>query len=435
MIKSELLTYIHLANPWLKDNKKQIVADSQYVTRLQTVELLQPRWDHYITVLTGPRQVGKTTLGRYLCQQLLNQKRYPILFYLNCDEVLVREWLTGSHVIHDIQSLINTETFILFIDEVQRIDNPGLLLKSIYDLKLLIKILATGSSQLEIKSKVQEHLTGRYLESIILPFSYRELGKLFDLNNTPIYGCYPDIVMNSEKSLLLKNLYESYINKDIIEVLKLKNADTVRRLLTLIAHGSGQLVNYQQLATDCRVSSHTIQHYLNILESTYVVTAVKPFVGNKRTEITSNPIYYFIDNGFRNQALNNFSPLENRTDMGLLIQSAVFQELYKYKTQYYKNFEIYYWRTKAGAEVDFVLSISPEECIPIEVKYRNFKEAKISRGFRSFLEAYQPKKSIVITQNIHDKKMINHCEVHFIPFSDIKEGLFLINDYNSVVDK
>lgn len=420
MFTRELETLIKLANPWLEKKEKinQLVSD-KYIDRLQTPQLLQQNWDHYITILVGPRQAGKTTLGRYLCQQLIQQGRYPTLLYLNCDESLLRQWFIGSHVIRDMQLLVGTEPFILFIDEVQRLENPGLLLKSIHDLQLPIKIIATSSSQLEIKSKVQEHLTGRHLESVILPLSYLELLDRWNLNENAIYGCYPQIVMNTDKSLLLSSLYNNYINKDIIEILKIANADTIRQLLILIAHGSGQLVNYQQLAADCRVSSHTIQHYLSLLENTYVIAAVKPFVGNKRTEITSNPIYYFLDNGFRNQALNNFLGLEQRTDLGLLVQSMVFQEIYKYKAQNYLNFSIHYWRTKSGAEVDFVLYRNQEIFLPVEVKYRNLLTPSISRGFRSFLQAYQPRLAIVLTKNLYAEWAQENCKILFMPVTDL----------------
>lgn len=423
MIKEELLTYIYLANPWIRNPQASVFAEKNYISREQTSALLNPSWDNYISILTGPRQSGKTTLAKFVCQQLINAKRYSHVLYLSCDEYLVREWLVGSHVIRDIQKLLGNEKFILFIDEVQRLENPGLLLKSIFDLKLPIKLIATGSSQLEMKSKVQEYLTGRQFESLILPLSYIELAASHQLalHNTVIYGCYPRIVIENDKQLILQNLYQNYINKDIIEILKIKNADTIRQLLMLIAHSSGQLINYQQLATDSRVSTPTVQHYLSILENTYVISAVKPFVGNKRTEITSNPMYYYLDNGFRNQALNNFLPLENRTDVGLLTQSVVFQEIYKLKTQFYLDVEIKYWRTKGGAEVDFVLSKGADLQIPIEVKYKNHITNNVSRSYLSFVEAYQPNVGFVITQNFYGEKEIEGCTTYFYPLSAMAE--------------
>lgn len=421
MIKSDLLNYLTLSNPWLKSPHSSIFSTQGYIPRIQLEQLVKPAWDHYITLLSGPRQSGKTTLGRYLTQQLIDQKRFSTALYLNCDEMLVREWLTGAHILHDIQKNLNISRFILFIDEIQRLENPGILLKSMHDLKLPIKIIATGSSQLELKSKVQEHLTGRHFESIILPLSFSELGSRWDTNANTIYGCYPQIVTETEKSLVLANLYQNYINKDIIEILKIRSPDTIRTLLILTAHSSGQMVNYNQFATDCHVSTHTIQHYFSILENTYVLSSIKPFVGNKRSEITSNPIYYFIDNGFRNQALNNFISLENRTDMGLLIQSAVYQELYKFIVQNYLQLKIYYWRTKGGAEVDFILYKNEENFIPIEVKYKNLNSTTVSRGFRSFLEAYQPKMGIFITKDLNAEVIVQNCHIYFIPFSNFQK--------------
>lgn len=426
MIKTNLLSYLKLANPWLDDPLAPIFNLTNYIQRSQFNELIQPRWDSYITVLTGPRQVGKTTLGKHLSQHLLTEGRYEAVLYLNCDEFLIREWLTGSHVLDEMMKLTRTRQLIVFIDEVQRLNNPGLLLKSMFDLQLPIKLIATGSSQLELKSQVQEFLTGRHLEAIILPVSVSEL-VLSNLPIDPIYGSYPKITQETQKSLILQNLYQNYINKDLIEILKIRYVDVIKTLLTLIAHSSGQLVNYQQLACDLRVSSHTVQHYLSILEQTYVLSRIQPFVGNKRSEITSNPIYYFIDNGFRNQALNNFLPLEQRTDMGLLIESFVFQELYKFKTQHYLAIDIHFWRTKSGAEVDFVLYKNEACFIPIEVKYTHAKRLTITRSYRSFIEAYQPKLGLVISKECYGEMIVQGSRIVFIPFSDLKKALQLLH--------
>src|SRR3990167_817885 len=428
-MNTNLLTTIHLANPWLKDPTAPIFWLPQYVPRIQFSTLQKQLSSSLMMLLTGPRQAGKTTLARRFCQELVDTKAYTTVLYLNCDEALVREWLTGSHVLYDIERILDTRHFILFIDEVQRLETPGLILKAIYDLHWPIKIIATGSSQLEIKSKVQEHLTGRHFEALILPLSCQELGDRWDFHVNTLYGSYPQIFLEAEKTLYLENLYKNYINKDIIEILQVRNADTMRHLLGLMAHAAGQLVNYQQLATDCRVSSPTIQHYLSILENTYVLKAITPFTGNKRTEITSNPIYYFLDNGFRNQALNNFSALENRTDLGLLIEGFVFQELYKLKIQYALDFEIHYWRTKSGAEVDFVLYKNQACFIPVEVKYRTFNAPKISRGFRSFLQSYAPKRAIIITKDWYGDSIIEGVTIHFVPFSTISTSMELVRSF------
>ena len=413
---------IHQLNPWLTAADCRILDLHHFIQRKQTEVLLLPDWDSLWTILVGPRQAGKTTLGKYLCHEMVQSQRVSQLFYLSCDYLEIRDWLEkGPQFIEKVLAFWKLDKPVLFIDEAQRLSNPGLLLKAIADLHLPMKLIASGSSHLEIKSKIQEHLTGRHLECLVLPLSQSEMIEDdLSLEERLLYGAYPNITRTRQKEILLRQLYSDYISKDIIEILKIGKPDVMEKLVGLMAHCAGQLVNYQQLATDCRVTIPTVQNYLSILEKTYVLCAVRPFVGNKRTEITSNPIYYFIDNGFRNQALKNFSPLESRTDTGLLVENYVFQELLKYKTHRFSDYSIYYWRTKSGAEVDFIIKYG-QTIIPIEVKYRTVRTAKITRGFRSFLDAYQPPLSIVITKTFSEKREIEGCEVLFIPLAEMDE--------------
>lgn len=152
------------------------------------------------------------------------------------------------------------------------------------------------------------------------------------------------------------------------------------------------------------------------------------FVGNKRAELTSNPILYFIDNGFRNYALRNFNELSTRTDAGLLVEGLVFQEMYKYITQNFLNYTIHYWRTKSGAEVDFVIYKNDTNFLPVEVKYRSMSSPSITRGYRSFLQAYQPKRAVVITKDFLGSELFEHVRVDFIPLAYLKNLFALIQD-------
>ena len=419
-MNQNLIEEIKALNPWLEDKSalKQIVTE-KYLPRIQANYLMRKEWDALWMILVGPRQSGKTTLGKHLCYQLIKEKRFNDLIYLNCDLSSIREWISGIAFLNQLQNYFNLKNYILFIDEVQRLESPGLLLKAIFDLNLPIKLIASGSSQLEIKSKVQEHLTGRHIEATILPFSQKELPKNYSFDNQLIFGNYPQIVASKSKNELLQQLYNVYINKDIIEILKLRNADLVEKLIGLIAHSSGQLVNFQQLATDTKSTVPTVQQYISILIKTYVLFEVRPFVGNKRQELTSNPVYYFIDNGFRNMGLNNFSNPEQRTDIGLLVENFILQSILKYRIQNFKDFKINYWRTKGGAEIDFIIQFDAENLIPIEVKYRNFNKPKITRAFRSFLETYQPKIGFIITKDYYAEEIILDCKINWIPANEI----------------
>ena len=416
----DLLDVIHLSNPWLKNQDELILDNDNFIYRQNIDILLLPDWDTIWTVLIGPRQAGKTTLGRYLCQALIDQGRFTSTIYLNCDYFEIRNWLNqGPQFLDQIFDQFKLVKPILFIDEAQRLENPGLLLKAIVDLKKPMKLITSGSSQLEIKAKIQEYLTGRQLEAIVLPFSQLELKKSkIELAQQLVFGSYPQVVKVLQKEIILSQLFSNYISKDIIEILKIGKPDMMRNLVVLMAHSSGQLVNYQQLAVDCKSTIPTIQNYLAILEQTYVLKAIKPFVGNKRTEITANPVYYFLDNGFRNQALQNFSLIENRSDAGFLVENFVFQEIMKYKTQHFKNWEIHFWRTKSGAEVDFVIKVG-QKIVPIEVKYQNMRSPKLTRGFRSFLKAYQPPLSAVITKSFTTKIKEENGTILFLTLNEL----------------
>lgn len=410
---------IEILNPWLKNPESPIPEPENYFPRTQETFLMDSQWDELCLILIGPRRSGKTTLGNRLCQRLLESKRFNSLLYVNCDFASVRANLTSPRIVVELFKHLKLSRPIFFIDEVQRLENPGLFLKGLIDLKLDVKIIASGSSQLEIKSSIQEFLTGREIESLVLPLSSLEINLTISMEEQLIYGSYPQVVKVGNKEITLNQIYNRYIQKDIIEVLRLNRPDILEKLITLIAHGSGQLVNYQQLASDCNISAPTVQNYLSVLEKTYVLHKVRPFVGNKRTEITSNPKYYFIDNGFRNQALRNFNTLNLRGDLGLLAEGLVFQELIKYRTQNFLDFDIFFWRTKAQAEVDFVLFWNKERLIPIEVKYRAMKKPVISRGYRSFLEAYQPKVGVMFTKDLFDEVQVGSTKVYFIPLTHL----------------
>ena len=172
---TQLIDVLRQLNPWLHDPKHPIVKANEYIPRLQLDFLKKPDWDNLWSVLIGPRQAGKTTIGKHLCQLLLSEQRFQQLFYLNCDYLEIRQWLNSTNFLKEAEQKFSLKNYILFIDEVQRLDTPGLLLKMIADLNLPIKMIASGSSQLEMKSKVQEHLTGRQIEMIVLPLSCREI--------------------------------------------------------------------------------------------------------------------------------------------------------------------------------------------------------------------------------------------------------------------
>ena len=231
-MKLRLLREIEQQNPWLvepsstKDVHAKSITDHpalmipHYRNRLQFDTLMLPEWDRLWTILIGPRRSGKTTLGKFLCHQLLKKGRFNELLYLNCDLEEVRAWLKSPIFIQEAMQQFTLTNPILFIDEVQRLDSPGLVLKTLADLNLPIKMLASGSSQIELKSKVQEHLTGRHFSSLVLPLSFTEWGAADHLEQLLVYGAYPEIGINNKslENKIIRRAKTSIVIREMIQV-------------------------------------------------------------------------------------------------------------------------------------------------------------------------------------------------------------------------
>ena len=151
--------------------------------------------------------------------------------------------------------------------------------------------------------------------------------------------------------------------------------------------------------------------YLNILEETFVCKPVKPFFKNRQKELSKNPKIYFVDLGFRNNLLDNMNKLDKRSDNGAIIENSIFIRL----NELYEGINrICFWRTKAGAEVDFIVH-SKNRLIPIEVKYSNFGSEKMSKSLISFIAHFDPECALVLTKNYRGLVKKGKTKILFFP--------------------
>lgn len=390
-----------------------------------------------ITVIIGPRQVGKTTLLLQLKDHLV-EKGFPEnrILNFNLDLVTDRALLTSqTEFIKFLKERIGKEKLFVFVDEAQRVENAGIFFKGIYDLDLPVKFVLTGSSALEIKSKIHEPLTGRKRIFYLYPLSFHEyvsvkdasLAKLLAEKEPSAYtkerilehvsrfltwGGYPKIALEENieaKEQFLKEIYSSYIERDIIGFLEIKNSTAFTNLVSMLASQVGQLVNTQELSNTLNVERKTVEKYLEILEKTFVIERISPFFRNVRKELTKMPKVYFLDTGLRNFALDDLKSFGARQDKGALLENFLFSELRKCT-----DARFHFWRTKEKAEVDFVLEQRFGEPVPIEVKATSLKSSEISRSFRSFLNAYKPKHAFVMNLGFRGIKKVDSTEVEFI---------------------
>lgn len=367
-------------------------------------ELINNLLNDKILALVGSRQVGKTSLLYLLIEHLLKTVKSTDIFYFNLDDFEVRSLFSSANTfLQYIQT--GDSTKYIFIDEVQRLDNPGLFLKSIHDLKLNLKIIVSGSSQLELRAKLKEFLVGRLRQLEIPRLTFSEMLKLSP--NVPqrsifesmmLYGSYPEIAKQDnveEKKLLLNDIYKTYLQKDVADFAKIENIDAFNKLLILLAAQIGSLLNIHHMARTLRISSQKIVNYLDILEGTFIIKRLYPFFKNYKKEISKTPKIYFMDLGLRNLLLANWQSLELRNDQGALFENLVFLELCN--QDIYKLKRYHFWRTTNQTEIDFIIE-DGTNLKAIEAKYSNDKNPK---GFATF-KKYYPKAvmGLVTTETI-----------------------------------
>lgn len=308
-----------------------------------------------VLMITGPRQVGKTTLAKTLVTELgLTYK------YYNGDLQDVRARFADI-TLANIQSIVENHQVII-IDEAQRIQNIGLILKIIYDEIPGRQIIVTGSSSLELGDTINEPLTGRKLEYHLYPISWAEYeGSVgaFDAKNTlhdrMIYGSYPEVITSKgDEYDILLNLAESYLYKDIFALVGVRKPQTLQKLTRALAYQIGSEVSLNELANLVGIDKNTVSNYIDLLEKAFVIVPLQPLSRNLRNEISTSRKIYFMDLGIRNMLINDFKPLHMRQDVGALWENFMFIE--RLKRNHYNRYRVnaYFWRTHAQQEIDLI---------------------------------------------------------------------------------
>lgn len=399
-----LETILKKQNPWWKNKSFQFNIFSRNVLS----ELIKNLSNDKILALVGSRQVGKTSLLYLLIEHLLKIVKSTNIFYFNLDDFEVRSlFSSGNTFLQYIQA--DNEIKYVFIDEVQRLENPGIFLKSIHDLNLNLKIIVSGSSHLELRAKLKEFLVGRLRQLEIPRLTFSEMINLSPnipqksiLESMMLYGSYPEIAKQDnveEKKLLLNDIYQTYLQKDVADFAKIENIDAFNKLLILLAAQIGSLLNIHHLAKTLRVSARKITNYLDVLEGTFIIKRLYPFFQNYKKEISKTPKIYFMDLGLRNLLLANWQSLELRSDQGALFENLVFLELYNqdiYKLKHY-----HFWRTTNQTEIDFIIE-DGTTLKAIEAKYSNNKNPK---GFSTFKKYYPKAVTRLITSGAIGKSL------------------------------
>lgn len=346
-------------------------------------------------ILIGARQVGKSTLFDALIKGLKN----PVLS-LNCDDPAVRETLTSIST-PQLKLLLGANKTIT-IDEAQRVEDIGIIIKRIVDNYPDIQVMATGSSSLGLHNKINEPLTGRKFEYEMYPISTGELYETYGLIQTCqllesrlIYGSYPDVLTHpADAKEILANLSDSYLYKDILELDSVRKPELLRKILVALALQIGSEVSYNELASTVGSDTKTIERYIDLLEKCFVIFRLQGLSRNLRNELKKAKKIFFYDTGIRNAIINNYAPVGLRSDMGELWENFFIMERIKKNTYSGKRANYYFWRTSDQKEIDFIEESDGEFSI-YEMKWnpRN-KNAKFPKAF---LDTYPCSSSAVVT--------------------------------------
>jgi hypothetical protein len=393
-----------------------------------------------IILLTGPRQVGKTTILKILEGEL---KRESKTLFFSCDLEI------GNPLFKDPRlfiSLLEAELSAnpklnVFLDELQYIPQAGLFLKPVFDrLKTSIQFFVSGSSSLEI-SRSREFLTGRKIEFRITPFTFpewlgtasqfsyprsisieplAEVSDFYQAHRSDLethaltylnWGGYPEPAFEppENKLQIIREIISTYLQKDIAGFLNISNLEAFNNLIRLLAGQAGSLVNRHEISSTLRLNSQTLNKYLAILEGTYIFTLLPPFFTNVRREISKMKKAYVFDPGVRRVITNGRPSVSLDEVSGPDIENFIFTVL----SNAPQFDSLHYYRTISKSEIDFVAQVEGA-LVPVEVKFRvDYDRVPVS--VRHFMKTYREKtkRAIVVTRDYLGKE----TDVYFIPFT------------------
>src|SRR3989344_2523533 len=394
-----------------------------------------------MTILVGSRQVGKTYLMNVLREGVEKKCEKTVSLNLDLSEDAPR-FVSQATLVAYLELTIGKERAFVFIDEIQRVKNAGLFLKGLADMKLPYKFIISGSGSLELKAKIPESAAGRKILFQVDPISFEEfvnfktdyqyeekLKDFFALEEGKttrlfseylVFGGYPLVVLAetaSAKQKQMGEIYRSYIDRDIKDLLNLEKTDEFSNLLKTLASQIGSMITITELANTIGIDEKTVKHYLWYLEQTFIVQKVTPFYRNVRSEITKAPIYYFLDNGLRNWLLWLFGLPDIPGPLGgYLFENIIFNML---RQQFdITPTQIHFWRTKDQAEVDFVLQTGLE-VIPVEAKYTKLKDSRVGKSFKNFVIKYKPKRGYIVHLGENLETKMDGTQISFIPIHNL----------------
>lgn len=345
-----------------------------------------------VAVLTGPRQSGKTTLAK---------ATFPEYSYVSLESLDNRDFAAK-----DPRGFLAKYSAKVIIDEAQKAPDLLSYVQAAVDEDAAPgRYILTGSQQFHLLARVSQSLAGRAAYLRLLPFSLSELSgtraldpsayhgpaqgehpRGLELDALLFQGLYPRIHDRKlDAADFLEAYISAYIERDVREVLRVGDLMTFQRFVQLCAGRSGQILNFSALASDCGISHPTAREWLSVLEASSIVHRIQPYHNNFSKRIMKSPKLFFIDTGLMCHLLRirSAADLAGHPLYGAVFETFVISEVLKSFVHRGQRPPLYYWRDRAGHEVDALLDMGTR-MIAIEVKAGRTIPSDCFKGLQFF---------------------------------------------------
>lgn len=370
-------------------------------------ELKKLAKDYPVVSVIGPRQSGKTTLVQHV---------FPKKPYVNLENPDTRNLATT-----DPRGFLEQFPEGAILDEIQR--TPQLLsyIQTIVDKKDQKGLfILTGSHQLELQQAISQSLAGRAALLTLLPMSLDELLKAdidLSLDEALLNGGYPRIYKDHlDPTKAYRNYFQTYVERDLRQLINVKDLAQFERFIRICAGRVGQIVNLEEIGGEVGISSHTVKHWISILEASFVVFRLQPYFDNFGKRMIKTPKLFFTDVGLATYLLGIENKLQVSRDplRGHLFENLVILELMKWRFNQGLDPQLYYYRDVQKNEIDVIFKSGPD-LIPIEIKSSktyNTEFLKRLQFFQNLVKDRAPKGYLIYAgeqeQRAHNVYLLNY---------------------------
>lgn len=360
--------------------------------------------------LFGPRGTGKSTwlrgeFGNALYLDLLSPGLYRTL---TAKPERLREYLKGD-----------PEKKTIIIDEVQKIPSLLDVIHQVIEEKTGERFILTGSSSRKLKRSGVDLLAGRALIKTMHPFIASELGGYFEMNTALEYGMLPLVYNSDNKEQTLQAYIDLYINEEVRSEGYVRNMENFFRFLEVISFSNGSVINASEIARESSIGRKAVEGYISILEDILLAFRLPVFTKKAKRHLIASPKFYFFDAGVY-KAIRPSGPLDKPEEInGIALETLVCQHLSAWCSYSKEKYGLYFWRTKSGNEVDFVI-YGNDNIRAIEVKHSRTIRSKDISGLRSFKEDYPMAQCILLYMG---EEKIKRGDILFIPCMEFLKNL------------